>query len=86
MLRRLFSPLIFCDLICLSLARRGLPSGSLALPLLPSLHSLRALSLFLPSLALYREERRAPIRGLVSLSQRCHYWSPTGLMLIYTHR
>lgn len=41
--------------------------------------------LFLPSLAVYKEECHAPIRWLVSLSQRCHYWNPTGLMLIYTH-
>lgn len=45
-----------------------------------------ALFLFLPSLAVYKEESHAPIGWLVSLSQRCHYWNPTGLMLIYTHR
>lgn len=59
----------------------------LALPLFLSLLlSLWALFLFLPSLAVYKEECLAPIGWLVSLSQRCHYWNPTGLMLIYTHR
>lgn len=48
--------------------------------------SLRAIFLFLPSLAVYKEECHAPIGWLVSLSQRCHYWNPTDLMLIYTHR
>lgn len=72
--------------LCLSFALYGL-CIFLALPLFLSLlPSLRALFLFLPSLALYKEEGHAPIGWLVSLSQRCHYWNPTGLMLIYTHR
>lgn len=59
----------------------------LSLSLFPSpLSSLWALFLFLPSLAVYKGKRHAPIGWLVSLSQRCHYWNPTGLMLIYTHR
>ncbi len=88
MLRRLFSPLISLCLICLSFTLYGLLSVfSPALPLFLSLlPSLWALFLFLPSLAVYKEECHAPIGWLVSLSQRCHYWNPTGLMLIYTHR
>lgn len=86
-----FSPLVFLHL---TLVFHSLSTASLStlfplarafvpLSLLPSLWTIFP---FLPSFALYKEEGCAPIGWLVSLSQRCHYWNPTGLMLIYTHR
>lgn len=72
----------------LSFALYGLVSVFSLLCLCSSLSfpSLWALLLFLPCLAVYKEECHTPIGWLVSLSQLCHYWNPTGLMLIYTHR
>lgn len=86
-----FSPLIFLYLTLSFIhSLRSALCIFLTLPLFLSLSlsflSPWALFLFLPSLAVYKEESHAPIGWLVSLSQRCHYWNPTGLMLIYTHR